>query len=55
MKEIQIDANFALSVSFLKYKDKQLTNKERKRQQLVNEFIHGIVRYYLQKQGMTLE
>lgn len=53
LKELQIEAHFTLSVAHLKYKDKQVQNKERKRQQIQSEFAAQVVAYYLIKNGLS--
>lgn len=53
MRELEIEANFTVTVAHLKYRDKTVLNKERKRQQILNEFMQGVVTYYLGKQQLT--
>lgn len=52
---MEIEANFSATVYHLKYRERQIQNKERKRQQLVNEFIYGTCVPYLAKHGLALE
>lgn len=53
MKELEIEANFSLKVAFKKYQNKQVQNKDRKRQQLVTEFTSQVTQHYLHKQHLT--
>lgn len=53
MKELEIEANFSQTVAHVKYRDKHLQNKERKRQALANEFLHQVVPCYLKKHGLS--
>lgn len=53
LKEIEIEASLTLNVCYQKYRDKQLQNRETKRQQLTNEFIGSVVKHFLGKQQIT--
>ena len=53
IKELEIEANFSQTVAHIKYRDKHIQNKERKRQALANEFLHQVVPYYLKKHGLS--
>ena len=53
VREVEIEANLSVTVAYLKYSDRQLTNKERKRQKLVQEFDEGVISYQLGRFGLT--
>ena len=53
IKEVEIEANLSVTVAYLKYSDRQLTNKERKRQKLLKEFDEGVISFQLGRFGLT--
>jgi hypothetical protein len=53
VREVEIEANLSVTVAYLKYSDRQLTNKERKRQKLLQEFDEGVISYQLGRFGLT--
>lgn len=53
IKEVEIEANLSVTVAYLKYSDRQLTNKERKRQKLLQEFDEGVISFQLGRFGLT--
>jgi hypothetical protein len=55
LKEIAIEANFTMNFAFLKFKDKALLNPERKRNQIVKEFVNVVVEQYIRKAELSSE
>ena len=53
IKEVEIEANLSVTVAYLKYSDRQVTNKERKRQKLLKEFDEGVISFQLGRFGLT--
>jgi hypothetical protein len=55
LKELEIEASLSVSIAHIKYRDKNLMNKETKKQQLINEYKESIVSYYLSKFSLSKE
>ena len=55
LKELEIEASLSVNIAYLKYSERQLTKKERKRQKLIKEFEEAVLAYLVGRFGLSLE